>query len=127
MRKGGCPSLGGLGKCFLWGEGSSLGLEKWVEFRAEKTGEEGGPGVDTAWAVAELRIDRRAYSEYNWDDAGGEECRLGLEGHMEIMKWTFDIQAEASKSGSWELRLVMLCEGRTMLWERSQEKKRSEM
>lgn len=106
-----------------------------MEFRAEKTGEEGVPGVDTAWAVAELRIDRRAYSECNWDDAGGEECRLGLEEHMEIMKWTFDIQfgylpsvyAEASKSGSWELRLVMLCEGRTMLWERSQQKKRSEM
>lgn len=113
MRKGGCPSLGGLGKCFLWGEGSSLGLEKWVEFRAEKTGEEGGPGVDTVWAVAEFRIARRAYSECNWDDAGGEECWLGLEEHMEIMKWTLDIQfgylpsvyAEASKSGSWELRL----------------------
>ena len=52
---------------------------------------------------------------------------------MEIMKWTIQfgylpsVCTEASKSGSWELRLVMLREGRTFLWERSQQKKRSEM
>jgi len=52
---------------------------------------------------------------------------------MEIMKWTIQfgylpsVYTEASKSGSWELRLVMLREGRTLLWERSQQKKRSEM
>lgn len=79
MRKGGCPSLGGLGKCFLWGEGSSLGLEKWMEFdRAERTGKEEGHGVDTVWAVAEFRIDRRAYSECNRDDAGGEFRSVSL-------------------------------------------------
>ena len=52
---------------------------------------------------------------------------------MEIMKWTIQfgylpsVYTEASKSGSRELRLVMLREERTLLWERSQQKKRAEM
>ena len=34
--------------------------------------------MDTAWAVDEFRIDRRAYSECNQDDAGGEFRSVSL-------------------------------------------------
>lgn len=55
----GLSSLGGLGKCFRDGGGGMLGLEGWVEFGwAERTGEE-GPDEDTAWAVAEFKMDPR--------------------------------------------------------------------
>ena len=75
--KGGCPSLGWLGKCFL---GGVSGLEKWVEFGwAERPGE-GGPDVDTAWALAEFRMGRRACGECNGGDAGGESGSVGLGG-----------------------------------------------